>query len=99
MRLDRAACTEIRWAVTITTADGAPVDPDTLTAPPEVWLAEAWQTAALDDGDVVLLCAGPDAEAPPEDAVVLAAGHYWPRVRLVDNPEALVDDLGVIVVA
>lgn len=72
----------------------------TLTGVPEGVLTAAvsfddgatWTSAGINAGAVKLLLAGPDADPEATGAVVLAAGTYFPLIKVEDNPEIIIDD-------
>ncbi len=95
MLLDRGSRIETRWpfAASVPGLTGA-----------SLWLAGAWHPATVDTetSEVVLMLAGPEVDAEllphPPGTVVLPVGQHWPKVRLADNPEVIIDAGGVILV-
>jgi hypothetical protein len=86
MRLDREGIETVHWPYVADVDDLGTV---------KVKLADTWYDAALEDGNVVLLVAGPDAE-DPGDAVVLSLGPNSAKVQFVDHPELVVRGGGTI---
>jgi hypothetical protein len=90
MNLGRIERRYAQFPVTVTLADGTPVQPAgvdvALLAPNGTPTADtAWTAATFTDGAARVLLAGPDA--PLEDALTVpaAGGDLWARV--VDTPE------------
>lgn len=89
MRIHREARVYARF-----TLDGLP-DPAPTAVEVRLTATGAWQPLTQ-DGDVwMILVAGPDAETHAS-ATVLPLGRHLPVVRIVDNPEIVLDETAPI---
>lgn len=59
---------------------------------------QTWATAPIEDGNLVVLVAGPDAVSNPAGTLVAQLGRAQVLVRLVDAPEVVIRTGGVIAV-
>lgn len=91
MTLDREGREEILFPFTANVADlsGAEVN----------FTGTTWHAATIEDGNVVVLCAGPDALDNPPGTIVLPVGVHHVRIRFTDDPQALIRGGGHVLVA